>query len=121
MLDNELSSTTVSSGWHLMAVEVLAVGAFVVAAFLIWDRTRIWERTCEIETKFRKIEKMICLIEMKESRHLVMGLNGKSDAPTDKRGPDKASVGDIAEASISPAAAVGATRRRKNGKSSRRR
>ncbi len=69
--------------WRLMTVEykALAVGAFVVAAVLIWNRIRIWKRMRRIETRLRKMEKKINILETQESRRLMRlmtELNAKS-------------------------------------------
>ena len=69
--------------WRLLTVEykALAVGAFVVAAVLIWNRIRIWKRMRRIETRLRKMEKKINILETQESRRLMRlmtELNAKS-------------------------------------------
>jgi|SRR6266849_3354235 len=69
--------------WDLMTVEykALAVGAFVVAAALIWNRIRSWKRMRRIETQLRKMEKKINILEVQESRRLMRlmkELNAKS-------------------------------------------
>jgi hypothetical protein len=59
--------------WRLMTVEykALAIGAFLVAAALIWGRIRIWRRIRRIETQLRKMEKKITLLEVRESGRLM--------------------------------------------------
>ncbi len=66
MLYDELCGTVVRDDWRLMVVEYkpVAVGAFVVAAVLIWDRLRIWKRTRRIETELRKTERKVHILEL---------------------------------------------------------
>src|SRR6266849_4012183 len=69
--------------WRLVTDEykALAVGAFVVAAVLIWNRIRFWKRMRRIETQLRKMEKKIEILEVQESgrlMRLMTELNSKS-------------------------------------------
>jgi hypothetical protein len=108
MLNNGIPDIAASGGWHLMIIEALAVGAFIVAAFLIWDRTRIWQRARRIETQLRKMERRIGLFEMRESRRFVMELNARSGVRTDQRETaEEIGAGDVTEPAISLAAGAG--------------
>src|SRR5262245_46416987 len=69
--------------WRLMTTEykALAIGAFVVAAVLIWNRIRLSRRIRRIENQLKKMEKKISILEVQESRRLmrlVKELNAKS-------------------------------------------
>jgi hypothetical protein len=102
MMDSDLSNAVASGGLSSMTVAAFVVGAFVVMALLIWDRARIAERLRKIETKILRMEKIICLFEMQESRRLVMELNAKSSLRIDPRiTPEEKGIVDI-EPCISP-------------------
>jgi hypothetical protein len=117
MLDYGLSNTAIGANWYLMIVELQSVAAFVVAAVLTWDRTRIWKRMEMIETQLRKIEKAFSIFEMQESRRLIMELNAKSSEKTDKSDTAvETGVCDIADLAISPATAAEQIEDRKSAK-----
>jgi hypothetical protein len=108
MLDNAISDIAASCGCHLMIVEALAVGAFIVVTFLIWDGTRIWQRARRIETQLRKMERRIDLLEIRESRRFAMELNARSDVRADQRRiAEEIGAEDITEPAISLAAVAG--------------
>jgi hypothetical protein len=108
VLDDGLADTAVSGGWHLMTIEALAVGAFVVAMFLIWDRTRLWERTRRIDTRLRRTEKVTYLFEMHGSRHLLIKLNSKSGMKAAQYDTEeKTSADNVTELALSPATSAG--------------
>ena len=86
MLYDEL----VRADWQLATVEhkALAVGAFMVAAVLIWDRAQAWKRTRRVEIELRKMEKKIYILEMHESgrlTRLVRELSTRSRVKVDTR------------------------------------
>ncbi len=90
MLYDELFGTAMRNDWRLMAVEYkpVAVGAFVVAAVLIWDRLRIWKRTRRIETELRKTERKVHILELQESgrlMRLMTELNARSRVKIEHR------------------------------------
>jgi hypothetical protein len=58
--------------------EMGAVSSFVVAAVLIWNRFRIWKRMRTIETRLKKMEEEIDILQMAETRRLLIELNTKS-------------------------------------------
>ena len=91
--------------WRLMTVgyKTFAVGAFVIAAVLIWNSIRIWKRMWRIETQLSKMEKKINTLEMQESRRLMTVLNANSKARIDPRDTAvEMDVGDIAGLTMSP-------------------
>jgi transposase InsO family protein len=66
----------------------LAIGAFVVAAMLIWNRIRLWRRIRRIENQLKKMEKKVSILEVQESRRLMRlmkELNAKSRVRVDPR------------------------------------
>jgi hypothetical protein len=76
--------------WRLLTAEykALAIGIFVVAALLIWNRIRFWKRMHRIETQLRKLEKKISILELQESgrlMRLMKELNAKSRVKVDPR------------------------------------
>lgn len=76
--------------WRLMVVEykALAIGAFVVAAVLIWNRIRWSRRIRRIENELKKMEKKVSILQVKESgrlMRLVKELNTKSRVKIDRR------------------------------------
>jgi len=90
MIYDKLWEFVERADWRLMIVEykALAVGAFVVAAVLIWKRIRFWKRMRRIETQLRRLEKKLNILEMQESRRLMRlmkELNAKSRLKIDPR------------------------------------
>jgi hypothetical protein len=90
VLYDELYGTAVRDDWRLMVVEYkpVAVGAFLVAAVLIWDRLRIWKRTRRIETELRKTERKVHILELQESgrlMRLMTELNARSRVKIEHR------------------------------------
>jgi hypothetical protein len=93
------------SDWRLMTVgyKTFAVGAFVIAAVLIWNSIRIWKRMWRIETQLSKMEKKINTLEMQESRRLMTGLNANSKTRIDPRDTAvEMDVGDFSGLTMSP-------------------
>ena len=61
-MGTKLWEIVVSADWRLTAV-ALTVGAFVVAAVLIWNRSRrIWKRMEAIETRLNKMQSEVTTI-----------------------------------------------------------
>jgi len=61
-MGTKLWEIVVSADWRLTAV-ALTVGAFVVAAVLIWNRSRrIWKRMETIETRLSKMQSEVTTI-----------------------------------------------------------
>ena len=92
----------VSADWRLAAV-ALAAGAFVVAAVLIWNRSRrVWKRMETIETRLSKMQNDVTTI-LQVQAALIMKLNVNSKA---EAGPRDMAVeitgGDIAGQPMSP-------------------
>src|SRR5712664_3718764 len=73
MIYDKLWEIVERTDWRLMIVEykALAIGAFVVAAVLIWNRIRFWKRMRRIENQLKKMEKKISILEVQESRRLM--------------------------------------------------
>jgi len=94
--------------WRLMIVEykALAIGAFVVAAVLIWSRIRLWRRLRRIENQLKKMEKKISILEVQESgrlMRLVKELNTKSRVKINPRdAAAEMSGGDVVGLTTSP-------------------
>ena len=89
-LSEKLWEIVERADWRLMTVEykALAVGAFVVAAVLIWGRIRIWRRMRSIENQLRTMKKKITLMEVRESGRLMRMMkefNAKSRVNGDRR------------------------------------
>ncbi len=123
MLYDELFGTAMRNDWRLMAVEYkpVAVGAFVVAAVLIWDRLRIWKRTRRIETELRKTERKVNILELQESgrlMRLMTELNARSRVKIEHRQTGVEISGrDVAAPVISLPAAAEQRENRKSQKS----
>lgn len=62
----------------IVEYEPLALGGFVVAAVLIWNWIRVRIRVRRIETQVQKMLKEISLLQIQESRRLIIELNVKS-------------------------------------------
>jgi hypothetical protein len=82
MLSDKLWEIVRPVDWHVMTDEykALAVGTFVIAAILIWNRTRILKRMRTIESRLDKIEKEIDMLKMQETRRFLTELNVKPEA-----------------------------------------
>ncbi len=90
MIYDKLWEIVERADWRLMIVEyqALAIGAFVVAAVLMWNRIRLLRRMRRIENQLKKMEKKISILEVQESRRLmrfVKELNAKSRVRVDRR------------------------------------
>ena len=90
MIYDKLWEIMERADWRLLIVEykALAIGAFVVAAVLMWNRIRLLRRLRRIENQLKKMEKKINILEVQESRRLmrlVKELNAKSRARVDRR------------------------------------
>src|SRR5882762_9212722 len=70
--------------------EVLAVGVFLFAAVLIWITRRIWNRMRAIETRLKKVQKEINVLQIQESRRLMIELNANSKADAPQIDPNNA-------------------------------
>jgi hypothetical protein len=107
MLYDKFLQTAERADWCLMTdeYEVLAVAAFVVVAVLIWNRIRIGKRIRGIEIQIRELEKKINLLELQESRRLIMELNAKSEVNFNPRDTAlEMGDGDIARTTSPPTA-----------------
>jgi hypothetical protein len=73
MIYDKLWEIVERADWPLMIVEykALAIGVFVIAAVLIWNRVRWWRRIRRIEHQLKKMEKKISILEVQESRRLM--------------------------------------------------
>ena len=90
MIYDKLWEIVERADWRLMIVEykTLAIGAFVVAAVLMWNRIRLLRRMRRIENQLKKMEKKISILEVQESgrlMRLVKELNAKSRVKVDRR------------------------------------
>jgi hypothetical protein len=92
----------VSADWRLTAV-ALAVGAFAVAAVLIWNRSRrIWKRMETIESRLGKMQNEVTAILQVQSA-LITKLNVNSKVEVEPRGMAvEIAGGDIAGQPMSP-------------------
>ena len=92
----------VSADWRLAAV-ALAAGAFVVAAVLIWNRSRRdWKRMETIETRLSKMQNDVTTI-LQVQAALIMKLNVNSKVEVEPRGMAvEITGGDIAGQPMSP-------------------
>jgi hypothetical protein len=108
MIYDKLWEIVERADWRLLIVEykALAIGAFVVAAVLMWNRIRLLRRLRRIEHQLKKMEKKISILEVQESRRLmrvVKELNTKSRVKVDPR--DRAAEmngGDVVGLTTSP-------------------
>jgi hypothetical protein len=108
MIYDKLWEIVERADWRLMIVEykALAIGAFVVAAVLMWNRIRWLGRVRRIENKLKKMEKKISILEVQESRRLMRlmkELNSKSRVKVDPRdAAAEMSGGDVVGLTTSP-------------------
>src|SRR5262245_44824112 len=83
MIYDKLWEIVERADWRPMIAEykALAIGAFMVAAVLIWNRIRLSRRIRRIENQLKKMEKKISILEVQESgrlMRLVKELSAKS-------------------------------------------
>jgi hypothetical protein len=108
MIYDKLWEILERADWRLMIVEykALAIGAFVVAIVLIWNRIRWSRRIRRIENQLKKMEKKISILEVQESgrlMRLVQGLNAKSRVKINPRDTAaEMSSGDVVGLTTSP-------------------
>jgi uncharacterized membrane protein YciS (DUF1049 family) len=93
--------------WRLMIVEykALAIGAFVVAAVLLWSRIRLLRRLRRLENQLKKMEKKISILEVQESRRLmrvVKEFSAKSRVKADPHDAAAEMNGDVVGLTTSP-------------------
>ncbi len=81
---DELWEIVARPDWRLMAV-ALAVGAFVVAALLVRNISRIWKRIGTIETQLSKMQNEITTV-LQLYAALISKRNANSKAEIDPRG-----------------------------------
>lgn len=72
--------------------EALALGAFLFAAVLIWNKIRMWKRMRAIEAQLKKMQKEINVLQMQKSRRLMMELNANSKVEAPKIDPSNAPI-----------------------------
>ena len=84
------------------------VGGVSIAAILIWSKIRIWKRMHAIDAQFEKMQKEIDVLQMQESRRLMMALkaNSKVEAPKIDldNGPVEIDGGDVVQLMKTPPA-----------------
>jgi hypothetical protein len=108
MIYDKLWEIVERADWRLMIVEykTLAIGAFVVAAVLMWNRIRWLRRIRRIENQLKKMEKKISILEVRESSRLMRlmkELNSKSRVKVDPGdAAAEMSVGDVVGLTASP-------------------
>jgi hypothetical protein len=90
MIYDKLWEIMERADWRLLTVEykALAIGAFLIAAVLMWNRIRLLRRLRRIENQLKKMEKKINILEVQESRRLmrlVKELSAKSRMKVDPR------------------------------------
>jgi Lipopolysaccharide assembly protein A domain len=108
MIYDKLWEILERADWRLMIVEykALAIGAFVVAVVLIWNRIRWSRRIRRIENQLKKMEKKISILEVQESgrlMRLVKELNAKSRVKINPRDTAaEMSSGDVVGLTTSP-------------------
>jgi type VI protein secretion system component VasK len=107
MIYDKLWEIVERADWRLMTSEykALAIGAFIVAAVLIWNRIRFWRRIRRIENQLKKMEKKVSILEVQESRRLmrlVKELNAKSRVRVGPRDAPEMSGSNVVGLTASP-------------------
>ena len=77
--------------------EAVAIGAVSIVAVLIWAKSHIWKRMRAIDAQITKMQKEIDILQMHESRRLMMDLKTNSKVEGQKINPDNGPVetGDV--------------------------
>ncbi len=77
-----------------MTVEyvVVAIGAIAIAAVSIWNKVQIWKRIRAIDVHLAKMQTEIDVLQMQESRRLMMELRAGSKAEAPRIDPNHGTV-----------------------------
>jgi hypothetical protein len=115
VLYDKLSGIAELADWRLMIV-ASAVGVFVFAAVLIWNRGQVWKRIRVIETKVSKMQNEITTL-LQIQTALITKLNTNSRVEIVPRGRTvEIAGGDVAEQTMSPPVAPAQPDSVKSGK-----
>jgi hypothetical protein len=74
--------------------EAVTVGVVAIAAVLTWSNIRIWKRMRAIDAQLAKMQKKIDILQMQESRRLMMALKANSKVEAPGIDPDNGPVED---------------------------
>jgi len=72
--------------------QALTIFVFSFAAVMIWNKIRFRKRVQAIETRLDRVQKHIDVLQMQESRRLLMELNANSKTDAHKNTPDDAPI-----------------------------
>ncbi len=77
-----------------MTVEylIVAIGAVAIVAVSIWNKVQIWKRIRAIDLHLAKMQTEIDVLQMQESRRLMMELKASSKAEAPKIDPANGTI-----------------------------
>jgi hypothetical protein len=79
----------------IIVYELAAVGAAAVTAVSIWHKVHVQRRIRAIDIRLAKMQKEIEVLQMQESRRVMMALKGNSNVESPGLDPADGDVGDI--------------------------
>lgn len=65
-----------------------AIGAAAIMAVLIWNKAHIWKRLRAIDAQLAKMQREIDVLQVQESRRLILEMNASSKVQAPKIDPD---------------------------------
>lgn len=79
----------------IIVYELAAIGAAAIAAVSIWHRIQFQRRIRAIDVRLAKMQKEIEVLQMQESRRVMMALKGKSNVESPGLDPDNGDGEDV--------------------------
>jgi hypothetical protein len=84
----------------IIVYELAAIGAAAIAAISIWHRIQVQRRIRAIDARLARMQKEIDILQMQESRRVMMALKGTSNVDSPALDPDDGNAGDIIDGEV---------------------
>jgi hypothetical protein len=84
----------------IIVYELAAIGAAAIAAVSIWHRVQVQRRIRVIDNRLAKMQKEIEVLQMQESRRVMMALKGTSNVESPGLDPDDGEAGNIIDGEV---------------------
>jgi hypothetical protein len=79
----------------IIVFELIAISAAAIAAVAIWHKIQVQKRISIIDIRLAKMQKEIEVLQMQESRRVMMALKGNSNVESPGLDPDDGDAGNI--------------------------
>jgi hypothetical protein len=79
----------------MIIYELAAIGAVAIAAASIWHKMQLQRRISAIDIRLAKMQREIEVLQMQESRRVMLALKGNSNVESPALDPDDGDTGDI--------------------------